>query len=99
MINNETKKTMTTLKLTNPKSLDKKTLKGHISHLLEITPNDVLIHFANHLGLAEYFANLKSIDDMTKKELTICLTRLHKVTDLIIKHYEYFQKRNKLTIS
>jgi len=55
MINNETKKTMTTLKLTDPKSLDKKTLKDHISHLLEITPNDVLIHFANNFCTCRIF--------------------------------------------
>jgi len=85
--------------LTDPKSFTKKNLKGHILHLLGITPNDVLIHFANHFGLAEYFTNLKPIDVMTKKELTICLTRLHKVTGLIVKHYEFFQKRNDLTIS
>jgi hypothetical protein len=73
----------------------KEKMKNYILAVFQNTDIDeYFILFANELGYADYFTNLKSLDDMTISELTICFERVKQVKDAIITFINKYTNTN-----
>ena len=73
---------------------NKKEMKNYILSIFQNTDIDkFFILFATELGYAEYFTNLKPLDNMNKSELTICFERVNHITNAIVKYAEFISKK------